>query len=139
MNTISETNSGSEIGLDFTAKNIFNLSKEILGAVSAMRNPNNRSPLKQNKAQLAESVEEENSVENQKENGAENLTSPLSSLNKVIKPLLDDDKEIEVTTESSSLPENSKRRKRRSISDLVERYKLILEQSQISSHLETSE
>ncbi|XP_046623913.1 uncharacterized protein LOC124306861 isoform X1 [Neodiprion virginianus] len=137
MNTISATNSLSEISLDFTAKSIFNLSKDIISAVSVMTNPNNLSPFKQNKPQVVELVQEEKLGGIAEKKVENNMGSPVSS-NRVIKPMLKDN-EVEVTSNCTSTSESSKQRKRRSISDLVERYKQVLENSRVTSHLETSE
>ncbi|XP_046748954.1 uncharacterized protein LOC124412844 [Diprion similis] len=137
MNTISATNSLSEISLDLTAKSIFNLSKDIISAVSVMTNPNSLSPFKQNKPQVAETVEKEKLGGNTEENVKNNMDSPVL-LKRVIKPSLNDN-EVEVTSNCTSASESSKQRKRRSISDLVERYKLVLQNSRVTSHLETSE
>lgn len=138
MNTISETNSIHELNLDFTAKSLFNLSKEIISVVSIMTNPNNSSPLKQNEHKVSVKLVEEEYIE---ENGEEDFSSPAVSSKKVIKPLLDDDKEVEMISQCKLVPQSPEKRKRRSISDLVDRYKLILEKSRVASnsYLETSE
>lgn len=135
MNTISETNSMTELNLNSTVKSLFNLSKEIMSAVSVMTNPSSRSPLKQLPVRTKkEKIDEEDADDP--------FIDDTVELKKVIKPELDDNKELEVTskhTRNRIDEENSKRRKRRSISDLVDRYKLVLEESRISSHMELSE
>ncbi|XP_012264350.2 HAUS augmin-like complex subunit 6 [Athalia rosae] len=138
ISTIGETSSIPEMTLDLTAKSLFNLSKEIISVVSGMTHPNNQSPLKQNKPQPNVVVEEEEGANDLKKSIEAHDGSSIL-LDKVVKPNLHDNKELEVTSECTSATESPKNHKRRSISDLVERYKLILQKSSISSHMETSE
>ncbi|XP_024942572.1 uncharacterized protein LOC107269508 isoform X2 [Cephus cinctus] len=132
MNTIGEIENVSGLSLDMTAKSLLNLTRETTDFFS--RNSN------QNEIKTMSNVPKRDNVFH-----FDTEVDSLKSIShmKVTKPSIADGTEVELSTDIKSTmlksESHTKTRTRRSISDLVEKYRTLVERSTIESvHFEST-